>query len=162
MLGSRGFPEAWSRLCVCQASFLMTFAMGGVPLAGSRQTRLVFYPGCLILGFLKDTMISCWFCVFSKTPWFYVFVPLLRAMEGDVNLLTVSPSLWFNHSLQLRESRGSWITQRVNRASDWLHYFQVNKHEFLSKGKSLALGDIISEEDLKCRKSLIVAKYYYW
>ena len=31
MLGNRGFPEAWSRLCVCQASFLMTFAMGGVP-----------------------------------------------------------------------------------------------------------------------------------
>ena len=37
MLGNRGFPEAWSRLCVCQASFLMTFAMGGVPHAGSRQ-----------------------------------------------------------------------------------------------------------------------------
>ena len=38
MLGNRGFPEAWSRLCVCQASFLMTFAMGGVPHAGSRQS----------------------------------------------------------------------------------------------------------------------------
>ena len=34
MLGNRGFPEAWSRLCLCQASFLMTFAMGGVPHAG--------------------------------------------------------------------------------------------------------------------------------
>ena len=37
MLGNRGFPEAWSRLCECQASFLMTFAMGGVPPAGPRQ-----------------------------------------------------------------------------------------------------------------------------
>ena len=37
MLGNRGFPEAWSRLCVCQASFLMTFAIGGVPHAGPQQ-----------------------------------------------------------------------------------------------------------------------------
>ena len=37
MLGNRGFPEAWSCLRVCQASFLMTFAMGGVPHAGSQQ-----------------------------------------------------------------------------------------------------------------------------
>ena len=34
---SRGTPEARSRLCVCRASFLMTFAMSGVPLAGSWQ-----------------------------------------------------------------------------------------------------------------------------
>ena len=31
-------PEARSRLCVCQAFFLMTFAMGGIPHAGSRHT----------------------------------------------------------------------------------------------------------------------------
>ena len=37
MLGNRGFPEARSRLCVCRAAFHMTFAMGGVPYAGSRQ-----------------------------------------------------------------------------------------------------------------------------
>ena len=35
---SRGTPEAQSRLCICRASFLMTFAMGGVPHAGSRHT----------------------------------------------------------------------------------------------------------------------------
>ena len=35
---SRGTPEAQSCLCVCQASFLMTFAMSGVPHAGSRQS----------------------------------------------------------------------------------------------------------------------------
>ena len=37
---SRGTPEARSHLCVCRASFLMTFAMSGVPLAGSRQLLL--------------------------------------------------------------------------------------------------------------------------
>ena len=37
MLRNRGVPEAWSHLCVCQASFLMTFAMGGVPHAGPQQ-----------------------------------------------------------------------------------------------------------------------------
>ena len=42
MLGNRGFPEAWSRLCVCQASFLMTLAMGGVPHAGSRHLSLLY------------------------------------------------------------------------------------------------------------------------
>ena len=32
-----GTPEARSRLCVCLASFLMTFAMGRIPRAGSQQ-----------------------------------------------------------------------------------------------------------------------------
>ena len=44
MLANRGFPEAWSCLCVCQASFLMTFAMGGVPHAGSQHWMLSFKP----------------------------------------------------------------------------------------------------------------------
>ena len=39
---SRGTPEARSRLCVCQASFLMTFAMGGVPHAGPQQEATGF------------------------------------------------------------------------------------------------------------------------
>ena len=37
----QGGPEARSRLCVCRASFLMTFAMGGVPHAGSRQASVL-------------------------------------------------------------------------------------------------------------------------
>ena len=41
MLGNRGFPEALSHPCVCQASFLMTFAMGGVPHAGSRHIPIL-------------------------------------------------------------------------------------------------------------------------
>ena len=39
MLRNRGFPEARSRLCVRQASFLMTFAMGGVPHTGSQHSE---------------------------------------------------------------------------------------------------------------------------
>ena len=35
----QGFPEARSRLCICQTPFLMTFAMGGIPHAGSRHQR---------------------------------------------------------------------------------------------------------------------------
>ena len=37
MLGNRGSPEARSHFCVCRASFLMTFSLGGVPHAGSRH-----------------------------------------------------------------------------------------------------------------------------
>ena len=36
---SRGTPEAPSRLCICRASFLMTFAMGRVPHSGPQQQR---------------------------------------------------------------------------------------------------------------------------
>ena len=35
--GVPGTPEAQSRLCVCRASFLMTFAMGGVPHSGPQH-----------------------------------------------------------------------------------------------------------------------------
>ena len=44
MLGNRWFPEAWSRLCVCQASFLMTFAMGRFPHAGSQHNFTFTFP----------------------------------------------------------------------------------------------------------------------
>ena len=41
----QGFPggfRARSRLCVCRASFLMTFATGGVPHAGPQQINIPF------------------------------------------------------------------------------------------------------------------------
>ena len=45
----RGTPEARSCLFICQASFLLTFAMGGIPHAGSRQLAnascLIFLSG---------------------------------------------------------------------------------------------------------------------
>ena len=41
---SRGTPEAPSRLCICQASFLMTFATGG---ARSQQVRKGILPWSL-------------------------------------------------------------------------------------------------------------------
>ena len=39
---SRGTPEARPRLCVCRASFPMTFAMSGLPLYGSQQVVISF------------------------------------------------------------------------------------------------------------------------
>ena len=36
-----GTPEAGSRLCVCLASFLVTFATGGIPDSGSRHCSFV-------------------------------------------------------------------------------------------------------------------------
>ena len=44
---SRGTPEAQSRLCICRASFLMTFATGGAPVPG-RRSRLSVHPWTLI------------------------------------------------------------------------------------------------------------------
>ena len=38
---SGGTPEARSRLCVCGASFLMTFVTSGMSLAGSRQVPFI-------------------------------------------------------------------------------------------------------------------------
>ena len=43
---ARGFPgglEARSHLCVCQASFLMTFATGGVPHSGPQHLPLFYF-----------------------------------------------------------------------------------------------------------------------
>ena len=36
-----GTPEAQSHLCVCQASFLMTFATGGVPHSGPQHLMMI-------------------------------------------------------------------------------------------------------------------------
>ena len=43
MLRNRGSPEAQSCLCVCQASFLMTFATGGVPHTCSQHHPLQYF-----------------------------------------------------------------------------------------------------------------------
>ena len=50
----RGTPKARSRLCVCRAYFLMTFAMSGVPLASSRQ--------CILYVKLYTQIIMCKTC----------------------------------------------------------------------------------------------------
>ena len=62
MLGNRGFPEAWSCLCVCQTSFLMTFAMGGIPHAGPRQP---FFR----IGMKMDLFQSCGHCWVFQMCW---------------------------------------------------------------------------------------------
>ena len=49
-------PEARSRLCICQAPFLMTFTMGWMPHAGTRQA--VNVPSCFesILGLTIESV----------------------------------------------------------------------------------------------------------
>ena len=60
MLGNRGFPEAWSCLCVCQASFLMTFAMGGVPHAGSWHPPAILPPSIFpSIGVFSNESVLC-------------------------------------------------------------------------------------------------------
>ena len=54
---SRGTPEARSHLCECRASFLIIFATGGVPHAGSRQITLWEFPCTLFVAFLLLLLI---------------------------------------------------------------------------------------------------------
>ena len=105
MLGNRVFPEAWSRLCVCQASFLMTFAMGGVPHAGARHLvpssyrvlrgSIYSFPLARHSCPLSAEICRCSACtsvsegVFLMYPWFGMHVCVWRcipdvSMERDV------------------------------------------------------------------------------
>ena len=63
---SRGTPEARSHLCVCRASFLMTFAMSGVPLAGSRQCIILYvklYTQIIMfLSYYSSYILNLTFC----------------------------------------------------------------------------------------------------
>ena len=52
---SRGTPEAQSHLCVCRASFLMTFATGGF---------LTLAPGTLEKGIATHSNVLAW-----RIPW---------------------------------------------------------------------------------------------
>ena len=64
---SRGTPEARSRLCVCRASFLMTFAMGGVPHSGPQQCLvLVFFLVCSIYVYISLSNIEHILKVFNN------------------------------------------------------------------------------------------------
>ena len=86
---SRGTPEARSRLCVCQASFLMTFAMGGVPHAGPQQAT----PGqCwrhLHTGALIGWLLGGQIC----SPWKMMGYPG-KALEQPCPLQSFSLASW--------------------------------------------------------------------
>ena len=62
---SRGTPEARFHHCICQASFLMTFAMGEVPHDGSREFMVTILQNANIKDsswLFKESKI----CVFSN------------------------------------------------------------------------------------------------
>ena len=79
---ARGFPaKARSRLCVCRASFLMTFATGGVPHSGPQQQGLNSPVLCLLcwkvyflsLSHLVSTVQQCVSSILCKYPLFFGF-----------------------------------------------------------------------------------------
>ena len=79
MLGNRGFPEAWSHLCVCQAYFLMTFAMGGVPHSGPRQPgieMLLTFLNLLFILYCGVLELRCFVsfrCIANWVSFIYIF-----------------------------------------------------------------------------------------
>ena len=57
---SGGTPEAWSRLCVCQAPFLMTSATGGIPHTGSRPRCIrAAADGLILFSFHSWVVYHC-------------------------------------------------------------------------------------------------------
>ena len=61
---SRGTPEARSRLCVCRASFLMTFATGRVPHSGPQQFCFLF---CALITFVPVDIIFGFVCSLGQS-----------------------------------------------------------------------------------------------
>jgi len=76
---SRGTPEARSRLCVCRASFLMTFAMGGGPHAGPQQhtsspVAPIAFPVTVsfVVWVLFTGLPVVWFCLCCLCFWCHI------------------------------------------------------------------------------------------
>ena len=68
-----GAPEARSCLCICQASFLMTFATGRIPHAGSRQFPKFYHTNTWIFDILL--FIFCLFLLglFVHNSWDQIY-----------------------------------------------------------------------------------------
>ena len=103
MLGNRGFPEALSHLCVCQASFLMTFAMGGVPHAGPRQE----------LDYKESWELKNW-CFWT--------VVLDKTLESPLDCKEIQPvhcqgPAWGTPPMAKVMRKEAWHTQRRDQAS---------------------------------------------
>ena len=91
---SRGTPEARSRLCVCQASFLMTFATGGASHASSRHTSL-FLPG-KCHGWRSLVEYSSVLCVLSHFSRVQLFAtPWTSACQASLSIINSQSLLKF-------------------------------------------------------------------
>ena len=87
MLRNREFPEAWSCLCVCQDSFLMTFAMGRVPHTGSRHAgmQIHFLTGTVVQWLSGGTLtelVMTWGEFFREAD-SYISLYLSVSLDGD-------------------------------------------------------------------------------
>ena len=125
MLGNRGFPEAWSHLCVCQASFLMTFAMGRVPHAGPRQH---FFSMGMVLIPVSCTM--SWTSVHSSSG-------TLSIRSRPLNLF-LTP-----HCIIIRD-----LIEVILEWSSSFPYFLQFKSEF--GNKEFVIWDTVSSQSCFC------------
>ena len=131
---SRGTPEARSRLCICRASFLMTFATGGAPAPGSRPLCLLpsIFPSIRVFPNESGLPIrwpKCWSFSSSISPsneysglnslridWFD-----LLAVQGTLKIL-----------LQYHSSKASVLQDSA--------FFMIQlSHPYMTTGKSIAL-----------------------
>ena len=99
-----GTPEARSHLCVCLASFLMTFAMGGIPHAGSRQRSITLPLVWSWLGIQHqdDRILASFPILPAHLSWLECTSP----SPGMVRRLIPSCTFWWTSGSQ------SWYTHQ--------------------------------------------------
>ena len=126
MLGNRGFPEAWSCLCVCQASFLMTFAMGGVPHTGSRQ--LLLFPH--ILGSSKKG---------DSCSLKYLLLSSIRGnlcLKNEEKMISGGKQEWWWPDSMFMEKSVVLEVEDGDRVRKWAKLLQRAIGEYGGKGRS--------------------------
>ena len=108
---SRGTPEARSRLCVCRASFLMTFAPGTA--SGSFQMSQLFTPGGQGIGVSASTSVlqmntQDWFPL-GRTGWISLQSKGLSRVFSNTTVQTINSSvLSFLYSPTVTSIRDHW------------------------------------------------------
>ena len=145
MLGNRGFPEAWSRLCVCQASFLMTFAMGGVSHSGPQQGRIVLTVITTIVAAITYKFTVCLSLSLCKSWDFHIFLPKHFGTTSSVVLLT----LWLRLLLPYLQ------TQMELHQLSWFSHLQL-----LWDLKSLIICEPIPTINQSLSSSSYFVKYF--
>ena len=138
---NRGFPEAWSCLSVCQASFLMTFAMGGVPHAGSRQDWLDLLA---VQGTLKSLLrhhsskasilqCSAFFTVQLSHP----YMTTGKTIDWSVNCVLI-------HLNTSEPQRGLDSASNIKQIGWKYTIFRINYESFLMKSKLFSISPAAS------------------
>ena len=131
---SRGTPEAQSRLCVCRASFLMTFATGGAPAPGSHPLCLLpsIFPSIRVFPNESGLPIrwpKCWSFCSSISP---------SNEYSGLNSLRID---WFD-LVAVQGTLKSLLQYHSSKASVLQHsaFFMIQlSHPYMTTGKSIAL-----------------------